>query len=481
MLPKRINLPPNIKQTGDMQKIKKPLYINIVLLSIIAAVVFWIVDIFIDSYLFKEGTIFEQLLDPNPMEIYFRVAVGSLFIILGIVSQRMQNQMVRIQKELQMANEALEQKVKERTKELEEINTELERELCEHEVRQEKINYLSFHDKLTGLYNRDYYEEEIRRMNTERFLPISIIIGDINGLKLVNDAFGHLQGDKLLIKTARMIKQNCRKSDIVARWGGDEFAILLPNTPAKSAVNICDKIRRACSQSQKKPVQLSIALGTATKTDKNQDMDKVLKKAEDWMYQYKMAEGKTVRNRILNSLERTLWESAYETDEHAKHLREYLLKMALELKLPDSQVDELLLLAAFHDVGKISIPHEILSKPDKLTPKEWETVKKHSEIGYRIALVTPELVGVADYILHHHEWWDGTGYPEGLQGEQIPLQSRVLSIAEAYDIKRSARPYKSAMPKKQALQEIKEAAGKQFDPQLVKVFLKLISAKKNRG
>ncbi len=462
-----------------MQKIKKPFHVNMALMGLTAAIIFGIADVFIDVYLFKEGNVFDQFMHPEAMEIYFRVAVGSLFVLFGIISQSILSQRVRIQKELQKVNEALEQRVKERTAELEEINTELERELCEHEVRQEKINYLSFHDKLTGLYNRDYYEEEVRRMNTERFLPISIIIGDINGLKLVNDAFGHSQGDKLLIQTAKTIKQNCRKSDIVARWGGDEFAVLLPNTPAKNAINICDKIRRACSQSQKKPVQLSIALGTATKTDKNQDMDKVLKKAEDWMYQYKMAEGKTVRNRILNSLEKTLWESAYETDEHTKHLREYLLKMALELKLPDSQVDDLLLLAAFHDVGKISIPNEILSKPGKLTPKEWETVKKHSEIGYRIALITPELAGVADYILHHHEWWNGTGYPRGLQGEKIPLASRILSIADAYDIKRSVRPYKTAMPKKQALLEIKEAAGKQFDPHLVKIFLKLATTKKN--
>ena len=193
--------------------------------------------------------------------------------------------------------------------------------------------------------------------------------------------------------------------------------MLLPGTGADTAIRICEKIRQSCSRSPKKPVQLSVALGTATKQDKNQDIDRVLKKAEDWMYQYKMMEGKTVRSRILSSLEKTLWESAYETEEHTKHLQKYLLKMALELKLQDSEIDDLMLLASFQDVGKIAISNAILSKPGKLNPKEWEAAKNHSEIGYRIALATPEITAVADQILHHHEWWDGTGYPRGLRGE----------------------------------------------------------------
>ncbi|MBU1356448.1 MAG: diguanylate cyclase [Candidatus Edwardsbacteria bacterium] len=460
---------------------KKHNAVNMILYGLIGAAIFWIADTFIDTYLFREGDLIQQVLHPELMEIYFRGIIGALFVIFGILGQILLNQRRKAECLLEQTNRELEEKIAQRTALLEEVNQKLKDELEDRSWNDEKINFLSFHDKLTGLYNRAYFEEELSRLDNERFLPISLIVGDVNGLKLINDAFGHQQGDKFLARTAEIIKKQCRKSDVVARWGGDEFAVLLPKTGAETAIRICEKIRQTCSRSPKKPIQLSVALGTATKQDKNQDINRVLKKAEDWMYQYKMMEGKTVRSRILSSLEKTLWESAYETEEHTKHLQKYLLKMALEMKLPDSEIDDLMLLASFHDVGKIAISNAILSKPGQLTPKEWDAVKKHSEIGYRIALATPEIAAVADQILHHHEWWDGTGYPRGLKGEKIPLASRLLSIADAYDIKRSIRPYKAAKTRALALKEIREAAGKQFDPRMIKLFLKLESAEKGKG
>lgn len=462
----------------EMNFLKSNRSANMILLGLAGTAVFWVMDTFIDTYLFREGSLIQQILHPEPMEIYFRGAIGVLFIIFGIIGQRILNQRVTAEQLLEETNRELDEKVSQRTAQLEELNKKLSDELEDRRRNDERINYLSFHDKLTGLYNRAYFEEELNRQDSERFLPISLIIGDVNGLKLINDAFGHQQGDKFLARAADLIRKQCRKSDVVARWGGDEFAVLLPKTKSETAIRICEKIRRACLQSPKKPVQLSIALGTATKIDKNQDIGRVLKNAEDWMYRYKMMEGKTVRSRILSSLEKTLWETAYETEEHGKHLQKYLLKMALDLKLNDSEMDNLMLLASFHDVGKIAVSNSILSKPDKLTPKEWEAVKKHSEIGYRIALATPEISVIADNILHHHEWWDGTGYPSGLKGEKIPLASRMLSIVDAYDVKRNIRPYKAAKSRAQSLKEIKEAAGSQFDPNLVRLFVKLESAEK---
>jgi len=458
---------------------KKPYRsINMILLGLAGTAVFWIMDTFIDTFLFREGNLLQQMMHPEPMEIYFRGAIGVLFIIFGIIGQRILNQRVKAECLLERTNRELEEKVLQRTAQLEETNKKLSDELEDRRKNDERINYLSFHDKLTGLYNRAYFEEELSRLDNERFLPVSLIIGDVNGLKLINDAFGHQQGDKFLARAAELIRQQCRKSDVVARWGGDEFAVLLPNTNSEAAVRICEKIRQSCQRSPKKPVQLSVALGTATKEDKDQDIDRVLKNAEDWMYKYKMMEGKTIRSRILNSLEKTLWETAYETEEHGKHLQKYLLKMALELKLSDPEIDDLMLLASFHDVGKIAVSNAILSKPAKLTAREWEAVKKHSEIGYRIALATPEISAIADPILHHHEWWDGTGYPRGLRGEKIPLASRMLSLVDAYDVKRNIRPYKKAKSRAQALKEIKEASGRQFDPALVKLFFKLESSEK---
>ncbi|HBZ85982.1 MAG TPA: hypothetical protein DEO67_02435 [Candidatus Edwardsbacteria bacterium] len=188
--------------------------------GLIGTAVFWIADTFIDTYLFREGDLIQQVLHPEPMEIYFRGAVGGLFVIFGILGQRLLNQRRKAECLLEQTNRELEQKISQRTGQLEEVNQKLKDELEDRSRNDERINYLSFHDKLTGLYNRAYFEEELSRLDSERFLPISLIIGDVNGLKLINDAFGHQQGDKFLVRTAEIIKKQCRKSDVVARWGG---------------------------------------------------------------------------------------------------------------------------------------------------------------------------------------------------------------------------------------------------------------------
>jgi diguanylate cyclase (GGDEF)-like protein/PAS domain S-box-containing protein len=341
-------------------------------------------------------------------------------------------------------------------------------DITERKQAEEKIKYLSFNDKLTGLYNRAFFEEEMKRLDTPRQLPLSLIMGDINGLKLTNDALGHLEGDKLLIKVAEILKKSCRQEDCIARWGGDEFIVLLPGCDEINTAKVFERIKKYCRNIDDFPIQTSISLGMATKNYITRDLREVIKEAEDKMYRNKLLEARSARSTFLISLEKTLWTRSHETKEHCQRLQEIALKIGRDLNLPGCELDNLKLLAALHDIGKIAIPNNILENPGKLSPEDWETMKKHPEIGYRIALSSPEMAPIAEAILTHHERWDGTGYPLGLKEEEIPLISRIIAIADTYDVMVNGRPYQKPVTKEEALGEIENCAGAQFDPYLVK-------------
>ncbi|MDI6601201.1 MAG: diguanylate cyclase [Thermoanaerobacteraceae bacterium] len=341
------------------------------------------------------------------------------------------------------------------------------RDVTQEKAWQEKILYLSYHDSLTGLYNRRFMEEQIKRLE----LPLAVIMTDVNGLKLVNDAFGNEEGDKLLKKAAEILKESCRKEDFIARWGGDEFLILLPRTSAKTAEEIIERIKNRCLKDSDGPVQLSIAMGYAVKAQVSESLGQVIKEAEEWMYRHKLLECKSYHNGIINTLLATLFSKSMETEEHAERLKNYCLTIGREMELSVRELDELALLAVLHDIGKIGIKESVLQKPGPLNAAEWEEMKKHPEIGYRIARNIPELSAVAEYILAHHERWDGKGYPRGLKGEEIPLLCRILAVADAYDAMTSDRPYRKAMSSEEAVAELKRNAGIQFDPEVVRIFL----------
>jgi len=348
------------------------------------------------------------------------------------------------------------------------------RDLTRERKNTEQIRFMSYHDALTGLYNRRYFEEELLRLDTARQLPISLILGDVNGLKLTNDVFGHQEGDKLLKTASDIIKDVCRTEDIVARWGGDEFVILLPQTSYKRAEEICQKIKSRCANNKSSVIDLSISLGYSTKEYGDQDIQKVLKLAEDFMYRHKLTESKSQRSSIIYAIQNSLYAKNHETEEHAERLIQYCLAVGHELKLSDEEIDNLKLFAVLHDIGKIGISDKILLKPGPLDELEWYEMRKHPEIGYRIAQSSPDLLQIAEYILSHHERWDGTGYPHKLKGEDIPILSRILSVADAYDAMTSDRPYRKAMEPEGAIRELHDYAGSQFDPLIVSIFTKVL-------
>ena len=347
-------------------------------------------------------------------------------------------------------------------------------DITERRRAEERIRHLSFHDYLTGLYNRAFIEEELKRLGNSRLLPLGVVLCDINGLNNVNDAFGHHVGDQLLIASGTLLRENLRREDLIARWGGSEFIILLPKISEQEISDIASRILMASRGTRVKEIPLNISLGWAIKSIPDLPIDKVITLAEERLHRHKLTENRSARSAIITSLERSLWETTQETEEHATRMRKIARKLATSLNLKEDDLNDLDLLTRLHDLGKISIPRHILNKSSSLTSAEWEMIKKHPEVGYRIAESSPDLLPIAEDILAHHERWDGTGYPRGLKGEEIPLLSRIIAVVDAYDVMLNGRPYKEPMSTAQAIEELERCAGSQFDPKVVEVFLEVI-------
>lgn len=371
----------------------------------------------------------------------------------------------------------LNQQLEETTAALRQFNIMLEEEINERTKREEQITYLSYHDKLTGLYNRRFYEIEIKRLDTERNLPISIIIGDVNGLKLINDAFGHDTGDELLQKAATSIQSTCRTDDIVARWGGDEFVILLPKTKSEEAERIVNRIKLLYSNEQVNALNVSISFGWDTKRKTDEDILRVLKSAEDYMYKHKIIENKGMRGNAINTIIKTLHEKNPREEQHSKRVSKICQEIGKAMTFSEIEVSQLKAAGLLHDIGKIAIREGILNKPGKLTEQERDEINRHPDIGYRILNSSYDMLELADCILAHHERWDGAGYPKGLKGEAIPIVARIIALADTYDAMTSERPYRNALSKEEALLEIQKNSGKQFDPKIARIFIEKVLSK----
>jgi diguanylate cyclase (GGDEF)-like protein len=337
-----------------------------------------------------------------------------------------------------------------------------------------KIKFLTCHDVLTGLYNRSYMETIINNFDTVEHLPISVIMGDVNGLKFVNDVFGYETGDALLQEAACLLARYCGDNSKIARWGGDEFVVLMPETPLQTAEKIIQDMKNTEVRINDNKLELSLSLGCASKTLDKENVRTVLKEAEEHMYHQKLLDEKSCRNAIINTLLVTLYEQSNETEEHSKRIERYCHSMGRILKFSTKEMDELSLLALLHDIGKVSINPSILQKPGPLTAEEWKEMKKHPEIGYRIVQSMPELTAVSKLVLSHHERWDGKGYPHGLKGEDIPLACRILAVADAFDAMTNNRVYRRAMTAREAMNELLKHAGTQFDTEIVKLFIRIL-------
>jgi len=352
-------------------------------------------------------------------------------------------------------------------------------DITERKKAEEKLVFLSFHDHLTGLYNRRFFEEELSRIDNENNLPISIIMCDINGLKLVNDSFGHNSGDELLIKAADTIKRACGKKDIVARIGGDEFVVILPKTDAEASLQVANLIKDLASKEMVANIELSISYGYDTKTTDNQSIIEIIANAENHMYRHKLHERSSMRSKTIDLIINTLFEKSKREAIHSNRVSNICKAIGTKMDFDKETVDHIGLAALIHDIGKIGVDEKILNKSGSLSADERIEIERHPEIGWRLLSSTNEFSELAQFVLSHHEKWDGSGYPNGIEGQKIPLESRIIAVADAYDAMTSERSYRKALCKEDAVKELRRCSGTQFDPEIVDVFVNQVLSDNN--
>lgn len=351
------------------------------------------------------------------------------------------------------------------------------RDITSKKEREKKIEFMSYHDALTGLYNRRYIEDAIKRMETTRNLPFTVMVMDVNGLKITNDAFGHHLGDKLLTSTAEIIRNVCRENDVLSRVGGDEFVLLLPKTTSEEADAIKKRIVEKTSRTCIGPVSISLAIGYATKAKVSQNILEVQKVADNNMYRDKLKNGKITKSRIVQTILTLIDEKFPHEREHLKYVASYAAEIAQSMGFRENEVERVRTAARLHDIGKISVPKEILLKPEKLTFEEYEIIRKHAETSYQILKSVEEYAGIAEDVLYHHERLDGKGYPEGLGGHEIPLNSKIIAVADAYEAMTGDRLYQKKKTKEEAIMELRRCSGSQFDPVIVETFIRKVLTK----
>jgi len=353
------------------------------------------------------------------------------------------------------------------------------RDITRRKVLENSLEYLSYNDQLTGLKNRRFYEEELKRLDVKENLPLTMVLGDVNGLKLINDSFGHVAGDDLIRKVAEIIKTGCRDADVVARLGGDEFIMLMPKTDGNEAEKIIKNINNIAQKEKIQNIDISISFGYETKINEEQSSQEIFTKAEDYMYKRKLFESSCMRGKTVNTIINTLNEKNKREEQHSVRVSELCKSMGESLGLTERKINELKTAGLLHDIGKIAIEEHILNKAGKLTGDEFKEIKRHPEIGYRILSTVNEMSEIAEYVLVHHEMWNGKGYPKGLKGEDIPIESRIIAIVDAYDAMTSERSYRKALPEDVAIMELQRNAGIQFDEELVEVFIEKVLKKKH--
>lgn len=343
-------------------------------------------------------------------------------------------------------------------------------------TNEEEIVFLSYSDPLTMLNNRAYMKRQFEILNREDNPNYFIIMCDINGLKITNDAFGHKEGDRILIALSNLFLKLCEPDDIISRWSGDGFIIMVKDKDQKYITRLIERLISGTKNLTGFHFDISIGVGSAKRSVEHTSTEKVMNLAEKRMHRSKLMDRSSSRNAPISSLTRTLHEKSSETEEHTMRIRLLSNSLGKKLGLLQDKLDELGLLSLLHDIGKIGIPEQILMKPTKLTDEEWKIIKTHTEIGYRIAKSTPELEHIAEDILSHHEKYNGTGYPRGQKGEEIPYLSRIINVIDSFDVMTHSRIYKEASDLAYAINELKRCSGTQFDPDIVKQFLVMIEA-----
>lgn len=337
-----------------------------------------------------------------------------------------------------------------------------------------ELEQSTLYDALTGFYNKQSYLTQVPQWSDSRYWPVAVGVCNINGLRSLNDKFGSAYGDFVMQQLAHCVRVHIGEETFAAKLdNGDILAVMEGKTHEDAAV-VFEAIKRELEKFFSKDNEVHVEYGIAVKEREDVTMDRVLSDARTSMQNKKMLRDNSASSSLVDSLKQTLSESDYETEEHVERTREMAARLGKRMNLSDSDIGKLELLAVLHDIGKVAIPHHVLVKKGKLNDEEFKIMQQHTVKGYRIAKSSPELGDIADCILSHHEKWDGTGYPNRLKGEEIPLLARIISAVDSHDVMVHNRPYHQAMPEEDAIKELRRCAGTQFDPHIVEVFTELL-------
>ena len=359
-------------------------------------------------------------------------------------------------------------------------------------------------DELTGLFNRPYFEERLKEelaRHSRYGDAFSIFMLDLDNFKAYNDVYGHPTGDILLGHIGRIIKNSVRNVDQAFRYGGDEFVVILPQTARDSAYVVAERVRRQLAEEmEKKAIAVTCSIGLASYPADGMLSGELVDVADTALYHAKRTGGNRIflSSKILskppdgagipgiNTRPGSLSEvyaiaSAVEAKDpytygHSKRVNIYAVALAEKIGLSPDEVSMLSAAALLHDIGKVGIPDTVLNKKGKLNKEDWEVIKAHPKLGANIMSNIPKLAPAVNSILYHHERWDGSGYPEGLKGEEIPLEARILAIVDSFEAMTSARPYRPALSLEEVVVELRQGAGLQFDPNLVEAFIDIVEA-----
>jgi diguanylate cyclase (GGDEF)-like protein len=370
-------------------------------------------------------------------------------------------------------------------------------------------------DLLTGVLNRQALlsrlDDELERAARYQ-RPCSVVLVDLDHFKRVNDTYGHAAGDLVLREVADVLRSHVRTTDIVGRYGGEEFMVVLPETDADAAAVSAEKLRRLVSSRKVRlddghVLAVSLSAGVAGGLGQHLKLDALIRDADAALYSAKalgrdqvyvfheLEEGRIVRRAAIGpkardravevgrtatraataSLTEALTARPSWAGKPSTMIAEMAVSLARALDLSADEVERVRTASLLHDLGKLAIPDEILSNPGELTDPEWRVVSEHPKIGQIVLEQAGALRDAATIVLHHHEWYDGRGYPHGLTGQEIPIGARIVAVADAYEAMVAGRPYRTAVDHQRALAELRRHAGVQFDPELVGLFAALFA------